>query len=188
MANAHSSSQAKVILPTVGLIVLAGVVTAAAILEMRGSHVVTSEREMRVAAPRPRPALTRAEEAYVHALWPIHGAVERSVVRMSLGQILYTAKDLGRTELKARVDAALAIYRSAEDRLRALQPPPSLQPVHEEYLGAVRLFQRSAVEVLKMFDDGSEEHLRTAYPFGLEGSNKIRDVGAKFWPDEFPPN
>src|SRR5690242_11567146 len=30
----------------------------------------------------PRPALSAAEEAYLRALWPIHGDVERSAVRV----------------------------------------------------------------------------------------------------------
>lgn len=186
--SVHPRSRARIVLSTVGLVFLAGVVTVAAVLEMRASRAVMSEPQTRAAAPRPRPPLTRAEEAYVRALWPIHGDVERSTVRMSLGQIFYKTNDLGRKDLKARVDEALATYRSAETRLRALQPPPSLQPAHADYLVAVRLFQKSALEVLKMFDDGSEEHLRVAYPLGLEGTNKIREVGAKFWPDEFPPN
>ena len=32
-----------------------------------------------------RPALTAAEEKYIRELWPIHGDVERSTLRMSLG-------------------------------------------------------------------------------------------------------
>jgi hypothetical protein len=39
-----------------------------------------------------------------------------------------------------------------------------------------------------MFDDGREEHLIAAYPLGLEGTNKIREIGGRFWPEEFPPN
>src|SRR5438445_6028100 len=186
--SAHPRSRARVVLSAVGLIFLAGVVTVAAVLEMRASRAVMSEPQARVATPQPRPPFTRAEEAYIRALWPIHGDVERSTVRMSLGQIFYKTNDLGRKDLKARVDQALLTSPSAETRLRALQPPPSLQPAHADYLGAVRLCQRSAVEVLKMFDDGSEEHLRAAYPLSQEGSDKIREVGAKFWPDEFAPN
>jgi len=136
----------------------------------------------------PRPPFTRAEEAYIKALWPIHGAVERSTVRMSLGQIFYTINDMSRTELKPRVDDALATYRQAESRLRGLQPPPSLQGAHDDYLAAVRLFQKSAAEVLRVFEDGNDDHLRTAYPLNQEASNKIREVGAKFWPNEFVPN
>src|SRR5438034_4582406 len=186
--HVQPASRVKVVLSAAGLVLLAGVVTVAAVLEMRASRAVMSEPQTRLAAPEPRPPLTRAEEAYVRALEPIHGDVERSTVRMSLGQIFYKTNDLVRKDLKARVDEALRTYRSAETRLRALQPPPSLQPAHADYLGAVRLFQRSALEVLKMFDDGGEEHLRAAYPLSQEGSDKIREVGAKFWPDEFPPN
>ena len=66
--------------------------------------------------------------------------------------------------------------------------PPSLERAHNDYLAAVRLFQQSAVEVLKMFDDGNDEHLLAAYPMSREGSDKIREIGAKFWEDEFPPH
>jgi len=42
--------------------------------------------------------------------------------------------------------------------------------------------------VLKMFDDGRDDHLNAAYPMGQQASDKIREVGGKFWPHEFPPN
>jgi hypothetical protein len=135
-----------------------------------------------------RPALTAAEEQYIRELWPIHGDVERNTMRMSLGQIFYKTQDLGGPELKIRVEQALAAYRDAEARLRALEPPASLRSEHEEYLFAIRLFEASAVEVLKMFKDGREDHLLAAYPKSQEGSNKIREVGGKFWPNEFPPH
>ena len=65
----------------------------------------------RPAATPPKPAFTRAEEAYIQALWPIHGDVERSAIRMSLGKIFYKTNDLGKADLKTRVDAALATFR-----------------------------------------------------------------------------
>lgn len=136
----------------------------------------------------PRPALTAAEEQYIRELWPIHGEVERSAVRMSLGQIFYLTKDLSRPELGARVKDALATYRKAETRLKALEPPGSLRGEHEEYLAAVRLFRESAAEVLKMFTDGRDDHLQAAYPKSQAGSDKIREVGGKLWPHEFPPH
>ena len=140
-------------------------------------------------APSPqRPSWTRAEEMYIQALWPIHGDVERSTVRVSLGKIFYKTNEMGKADLKARVDAALATYRRAEERIKALQPPASLADAHDEYLAAVRLFQESALEVETMFDDGNDQHLLAAYPLSQEGSDKIREVGAKFWQDEFPPN
>jgi hypothetical protein len=135
-----------------------------------------------------RPPLTRAEEAYIHALWPIHGNVERSAVRMSLGQIFYKTNDIDRAQLRVRIEDALTTFRTMRSRLRALEPPPSLQNTHDQYAAAVRLFEKSALEALRMFDDGEDEHLLAAYPFNQEGSNKIREVGVKLWPQEFPPN
>lgn len=136
----------------------------------------------------PRPALDPAEEAYMRAMWPIHGDVQRSLMRMSLGQILYKTDDLSRAELKTRIEQAIVTYRSAETGIRALTPPASLRNDHEQYLAAVRLFQESAAEAVKMFKDGREEHLLAAYPKSQEGSDKIREVGGKLWPNEYPPN
>jgi len=136
----------------------------------------------------PRPAFTPAEEAYIQALWPIHGDVERSAARMILGQIFYKTKDLDRPALKGRVADALVTYQRSEKRLRALTPPASVEHDHQEYLAAIQLFQQSAVEVMKMFDDGREDHMVIAYPVGQRAADKIREVGGKFWPQEFPPN
>ena len=140
------------------------------------------------AAQPPRPALTAAEEQYIRELWPIHGDVQRSAMRISLGQIFYLTKDLGRAELGTRVKEALVTFQAAETRLRALEPPTSLRSDHEEYLLAVRLFQTSAAEVQKMFTDGQDDHIKVAYPQGQEASDKIREVGGKFWPQEYPPH
>ena len=173
---------------------------AVAVLALLGvvAFAVTREATMRAPEPTPapsrptpapqRPAFTRAEEAYIQALWPIHGEVERSTVLLSLGKIFYKTNEMGKAELRARVDTALATYRTAETRIAALQPPPSFERAHHEYLAAVGLFQKSALEVLKMFDDGNDDHLLAAHPLSQEGSNKIREVGAQFWQDEFPPN
>jgi hypothetical protein len=138
--------------------------------------------------PAPRPALSPEEQTYIEALWPIHTQVERNVVRVGLGTAFFKVKDLDRAQLKTRLDEALATYRQAEERLRALQPPPSLRVTHEGYLAAVQLFQRSTVEMLRMYEDGKDEHLVTAFPLSLEGSNKIREIGDRFWPGEYPPN
>jgi hypothetical protein len=135
-----------------------------------------------------RPALSADEQAYVEALWPIHTEVEVAAERVGLGAIFYKTNDVDRAELKARLDGALASFRAADQKLRVLHPPASLESSHATYVSAVGLFEQSAVEMLRMFDDGSEDHLLAAYPLSLEGSGKIREVGGKFWPDEFPPN
>jgi hypothetical protein len=171
-----------------GVLLLLGVVAFGVIRE-----AATTGREPALAVSRPsavpsRPAWTRAEEGYIQVLWPIHGEVERSTVRLSLGKIFYKTGKLGKADLKARVDAALETYRRAEERLQALEPPPSLIASHDEYLTAVRLFQQSALELLKMFDDGDDGHLLAAYPLSQDGTDKLREVGVKFWQDEFPPH
>jgi len=166
-------------------------VSVVSILTFAVSRAVTttSTSVSAKSAPRPpRPALTPAEEAYMRAMWPIHGDVERSLMRVSLGQIFYKTDDLSRAELKTRMEQALVVYRGAETRMRALDPPASLRNDHEQYLAAVHLFQAAAVEVMEMFKDGREDHLLAAYPKSQEGSDKIREVGGKFWPNEFPPN
>ena len=172
------------------MVILLGAVTFAAIREMSPAAPVAAKVASLPAKPArpPKPALTPAEEAYIQALWPIHGEVERGATRMALGQILYKIDDMDRASLKRRVDDALATYRRSESRLRALQPPASVQRDHEEYLAAIQLFQQSAVEVLKMFHDGRDDHMVAAYPLGQKATDKIREVGGKFWPNEFPPN
>jgi hypothetical protein len=164
---------------------LVGVVTLAVNRAVTGTSTVASPRP----SPQPsRPALDPAEEAYMRAMWPIHGDIQRSLMRMSLGQIFYKTDDLSRAELKTRIEQALVTFRGAEIRIRALAPPASLRGDHDQYLAAVRLFQESATEAIKMFKDGRDDHLLAAYPKSQEGSDKIREVGGKFWPNEFPPN
>ena len=99
-----------------------------------------------------RPALSADEQAYVEALWPIHTDVEVAAERVGLGAIFYRTNDLDRTELKTRLDGAPASYRAADQKLRALHPPASLESSHATYL--------SAVGLLKLFDDGREDHLQ----------------------------
>jgi hypothetical protein len=150
--------------------------------------VVTPRPSVRDNSPQ-RPAFTPAEEAYIRALGPIHVGVEHTTLRLTLGQIFYLNRDLSHADLKQRVEKAIAAYRDAEKRLRALRPPESLRAKHTDYLAAVRLFQTSTAEVQKMFKDGREEdHLRAAYPLAQEGTDKIREIGHHFWPGEHPPH
>lgn len=173
----------RVTLFAVVLLALAGLVGFAA---LREATAVPSPRSNPVIPTRP--ARTPAEDAYAQALWPIHAQVERAIVRMSLAQIFYKIQDMDRATLQSRLDQALAVYRDAEQQLAQLQPPPSLQASHESYLTAVRLLEASTTEALKMFGDGDDAHLLAAYPLSQEASNRIREVGTKLWPSEFPPH
>jgi hypothetical protein len=135
-----------------------------------------------------QPALSPDEQAYVEALWPIHTQLEVAAERVALGTIFYKSNELDRAGLKARLDEAVSSYRMVDEKLLALRPPASMQNSQDGYVAAVRLFEDSTAEMLKMFDDGSDDHLQMAYPRYLDGTNKIRDLGGAFWPDEFPPN
>ena len=116
----------NLVLLTVALTILVGVIMVAMARE-------ATQRALVVAAVSPptapsRPPLTRAEEAYIQALWPIHGAVERSATWMSLGQIFYVIKDLKKSELKTRATSS-GTYRGPGQHTRALRR--SLQRAHD---------------------------------------------------------
>jgi len=84
------------------------VALAAAVVALLGIFAFAATREATTTgrAPSPtlsrpetvsqRPAFTRTEEAYIQALWPIHGEVERSAVHMSLGKIFIKSMRCGR--------------------------------------------------------------------------------------------
>ena len=134
----------------------------------------------------PRPALARNEQTYIEALWPIHTDVERTAVRVALGASFYKLHDLSRAEFRARLEDALAAYRAARQRLQAMTPPQALQAARCVPT-AVRMFEQSTLEMLRMYDDGNDEHLRRV-PVERRRIDKIREVGELFWPDEYPPN
>jgi len=134
------------------------------------------------------PALSADEQRYVEAVWPIHTQVERAVVRLALGAAFYRLNDIDRAELKTRLDQSLRVFREADESIKILTPPPALRRPHEGYLEAVRLFQGSATEMLRMYDDGNEAHLTIGFPMSQQGSDKIREVGTLLFPDQYPPN
>src|SRR3984893_15612975 len=97
----------------VTVLALLGIVAFGIVREAAKTHPVPTPALSRPAPTPQKPAFTRAEEAYIQALWPIHGEVERSTVRLSLGKIFYKINERGNENLKARVAAALATYRRA---------------------------------------------------------------------------
>src|SRR5436190_21809524 len=90
-------SRRKLILIAAVLLVLVGIVIVAIERE------ATSRRLVAAAISRPtapaRPPRSRAEEAYIHALRPIHRCVEHWSARMSLRQICYVCTDLAGEDL-----------------------------------------------------------------------------------------
>jgi hypothetical protein len=170
-------------------IVLMGLLGIVALATMR--EVSTSPANARSARPAlapPRPALTRAEEDYALALWPIHNEVKAGALKMTLGGLSYKLGEMDRAALKTRVEASRETYRTAGLRIAALTPPASLASAHEMYADAVRLYQQSATEMLRAVGDGRDEHLVAAHPLSMEASEKLLKVGDILWPNEYKPN
>jgi hypothetical protein len=126
------------------------------------------------------------EQRYTDDLWAIHTQLELTSARVGLGAAFYRSQEIDRGELRARLTQGLARYRLAEVQVEALQPPPTLQATREGYLVVVRLFQQSTLEMLRMYEDGDDEHLSSALPMTLDGTNRLREMGARFWPESYP--
>jgi hypothetical protein len=130
--------------------------------------------------------LSRDEQQYADRLWPIHTLVEQTLASVGLGTAMYMSAEIDDAELRMRLDEGLSTFRAAETRLRALDPPPTLRPAHEDYLTAVGLFEESTQEMLRLYDDGDRDHLARALPATLDGVGKLRRVSAELWPETEP--
>ena len=182
----HRLPSVKVLLFGFVLMSLLGILALAAVRE-----VATSPANARTARPTlapPRPPLTAAEEDYALALWPIHNEVKVSALKMTLGGLSYKLGDVDRAELGARVQGSAETYRRAAKQIAALTPPASLAQAHATYMEAVRLYQKSAAEMLLVLTDGRDEHLVAAQPLSMEASEKLLKVGDVLWPNEYKPN
>jgi hypothetical protein len=135
-----------------------------------------------------RPALTGAEEAYASALWPIHEEVKNSAVRMTFAGLSYKLDGLDKSTVKSKVAPLTEVYRSAAERVGQLHPPDSLMAVHQQYLEALRLYRDSSVEMVKVADDGRDEHLIAAQGMSERAAVDLLKVGNKLWPGEYKPN
>ena len=116
------------------------------------------------------------EQRYLTALGPIHSQLERSIDQMGLLASFYGAGEIDRFILKARLDEFLLSYQTAELQMREVDPPPQLRGVHQGYLEALRLLQQSTVELMKVYDDGSDAHLSDAAALSLQSTQRLRDL------------
>src|SRR5215475_11859080 len=184
--GAGTRPRVKILLVCLVVIGLLGIVLFAASREVSTSPA--NARTARPALTLPRPPLTAAEEEYALALWPIHNEVKASALRMTLGGLSYKIGELDRTALKGRIERSTETYRSAARRVAALTPPASLARAHAMYSDAIRLYQRSAAEMLRVVDDGRDDHLVIAQPLSMEASETLLKVGDILWPSEYKPN
>jgi hypothetical protein len=179
----RSSTTKLLVFGVVGL-GLVGIMVWAAVREGATARPNTA----RPALAPSRPPFTASEDAYARALWPIHNEVKAAALRMTFGGLNFKIGEIDRAELRARIESSRNVHRGAETRIRELRPPASLLDVHTEYVEAVRLYQQSAVEMLKVAEDGRDEHLVTAFPMSQEAGRKLLRVGNVLWPGEYVPN
>jgi hypothetical protein len=133
-------------------------------------------------------ALTAEEESYAAALWAIHNDVKLSAIRMTFAGLKYKTEHHDASKLKATVEPLTLSFRSAAQRARAIQPPPSLADTHKSYVGAVDQYAAATQEMLRVVGDGRDEHLLAAQKKSEKASETLLKVSDVLWPGEYKPN
>ncbi len=135
-----------------------------------------------------RPALSAEEEAYAAALWPVHEKIKTSAVQMTFAGLSYKLGDIDRMAVKERVMPLTKVFRDARSQASQLRVPASLEKQHEVYLGALKLYEDAAVEMVKIARDGKDDHLINAQKMSYAASEDSLRVGDALWPGEYKPN
>jgi hypothetical protein len=138
--------------------------------------------------PQPR-VLTAEEEAYEAAMWPIHREViEGSAGTMTLAGIAYVTEGHDVSKLVATVQPLERRFRDANERARAIEPPPSFEAFHAQYVEAISLYQQASTEMLELGRDGREQHLLDAQAKAQRAAENVVKAGDILWPGEHKPN
>jgi hypothetical protein len=135
-----------------------------------------------------RPALTADEERFAQGLWKVHSEVRTAAVRMTFAGLAYKTGDADRASIKTKVAPLTPLFRQAEGEVRALNAPSSLQDSREQYLQALRLYSSASQEMVKIAQDGKDEHLLKAQEMSEKASGLLLQVSEKLWPGEHKPN
>ena len=168
----------------VGLIALAAVATFRETAKPRQQEVATNS----AFGQSERPAMTAAEEAYAHALWPVHAQVKQDAVKMTFAGLAYKMGDIKGAAVRDRVAPLTAKFDSALAAMNKLQPPASMQDLHGEYVEAIRLYRDASAIMIKVAADGRDQHLIEAQERSEKASGMTLKVGETLWPGEYKPN
>ncbi len=134
------------------------------------------------------PALTAEEEAYAAALWPIHSEVKLAAVRMIFAGLNYKTENQDVKELKSKVLPLTKTFKDASTRVNRMRPPVSLQDAHDSYREALVLYTSATREMVKIAEDGKDEHLFLAQKRSEQASLAILKLSDLLWPGEYKPN
>ena len=180
----------RVRLPILLIPGLAAIILIAGLFVWKGETTPTGVQTSFIAPDEPQPrTVTAEEEAYEEALWPLHREIiEASAGTMTLAGIVYVTEghDLGK--LVATVAPLERRFHDANQAARAITPPPSLAAVHAQYLEATTLYERASEEMLKLPNDGREEHLIEAQRMAQQAAEDVVKAGDILWPGEHKPN
>ena len=168
---------------------LVGVLLFAAVHEASQTTSAPAAQSRVVQTPIPtKQPLTRDEEAFAQTLWPIHNEVKLVTSRLISSSIQIKLGAAPTSRLEPEVKEAAEVYEWAERQVRGLQPPPSLQESHQQYLQAILLYRDACAELAGLFADGQTSHMDAAQPPREQASQILRRVGATLWPNEYMPN
>jgi hypothetical protein len=134
------------------------------------------------------PALTAEEEAYAAALWPIHSEVKLAAVRMIFAGLNYKTEDQDAGKLKSKVQPLTQTFLGATRRVDKIRPPASLQDAHDRYREALDLYASATREMVRIAEDGKDEHLVLAQQRSEQASLAILKLSDVLWPGEYKPN
>lgn len=132
--------------------------------------------------------LSAEEEAYAAALWPIHSEVKLAAVRMIFAGLAYKTEDHDAKKLKAKIEPLTRTFEAAGKRVRSIRPPASLADAHASYVDAVDLYASATKEMVKVADDGRDQHLIVAQQSSERASLAILKLSDVLWPGEYKPN
>jgi len=134
------------------------------------------------------PPLTAEEEAYAAALWPIHSEVKLAAVRMIFAGLKYKTEDGDARKLKSKVQPLTQTFLGATRRVNMMRPPASLQDAHDRYKEALDLYVSATREMVRIAEDGKDEHLVLAQKRSEQASLAILKLSDVLWPGEYKPN
>lgn len=135
-----------------------------------------------------RPPLSADEERFAHDLWKVHTDIRTQAVRMSFTGIAYKTGEIPKEGVRDRIAPLVPVFGKALTDVRALKAPASMQPVQARYQEALELYGKASAEMIKVAQDGKDDHLFVAQEMSQKASTLLLEVSDKLWPGEFKPN
>lgn len=146
-----------------------------------------------IASQQLRP-LSPEEEAYATSLWPMHSeVVEPTAVRLTFAGLIYATEDHDLHKLVTTLQPVNETFRTALEKARTLDVPASMQSVHDRYVDALTLYVKASAEMLKVAQDGNDQHLVDQHLVAAQtisklASEELLKAGDVLWPGEHKPN